>query len=115
MPTRPTSVTLAALSMASVASIMPTRPLVSTRPRASPLKPPPPDAARWWVLWRVATGSGSVTLWGVGLGRGGCLGEGQDAAELLVGTGDHLDADDLADPPGRRHACVHRRLHAPHF
>ena len=29
--------TLAALSMASVASIMPTRPLVSIKPRASPL------------------------------------------------------------------------------
>src|SRR3954447_13760478 len=105
MPTRPTSVTLAALSMASVASIMPTRPLVSTRPRASPLKLPL-DAARAPLFWRVATGSGSVTLGGMGLGRRGRrrLGEREDAAELLVRPGDHLDADHLADPAGRRGA-----------
>src|SRR4051794_38394158 len=113
MPTRPTRVTLAALSIASVASIMPTRPLVSTRPRASPLKLLLLDPARVPVrCWRVATGSGSVTLGVSGLGRG-CrrLGEGQNSGKLLVRPGDHLDAHDLADPAGRRGPRVDGRLH----
>ena len=32
------------------------------------------------------------------------------ASVLLVGAGDHLDADHLADPAGRRGARVDRRL-----
>src|SRR5205085_1154616 len=40
--TRPARVTLAALSMASVASITPTRPLVSIKPSASPFMLPLP-------------------------------------------------------------------------
>src|SRR5262245_22002557 len=109
MPTRPTSVTLAALSMASVASMTPTRPLVSTRPRASPLKPGPPDAPRGLFFWSVAmVRSGSVVLGGVGLGSSVCGGlrKGENPAQILVRAGDHLHADDLADAAGRRSARV---------
>ena len=42
--------TLAALSMASVASIMPTRPLVSIKPRASPLVALPLPPIRWLLV-----------------------------------------------------------------
>src|SRR3954470_12798176 len=112
MPTRPTSVTLAALSIESVASMTPTRPLVSTSPSASPFKAWPPAAPRGLFFWRVAMVSGSVVLGGVGLGGGrGRLGEGQDAGEVLVGAGDDLDAHDLADPAGRGGPGVDGGLH----
>src|SRR3954470_24833114 len=112
MPTRPTRLTLAALSIASVASMTPTRPLVSTRPSASPFRPPP-EAPLGLFFWRVAMGSGSVVLGVGGLGRGlrRRLGEGEDAAEVLVRAGDHLDADDLADPAGGGGPRVDRGLH----
>ena len=60
-------------------------------------------------------GSGSVAAWGPWRQRRPrLLGERQDAAEVLVRAGDHLDADDLADPAGRRGAGVDGRLHRRH-
>src|SRR5689334_7828657 len=112
--TRPPRLTLAALSMASVPSIIPTRPLVSIRPRASPLNPLPLPPTREPARCTVAMGSGSVALGCLGGGSGRRLGEGEHAAEVLVRARDHLDADDLADPAGGRGAGVDGRLDRGH-
>src|SRR5208283_814190 len=114
--TRPPRWTFAALSIASVASITPTSPLVSINPSASPELLGRKLVVRETDFSRVAIVSNSVVLGGCGgSGRGGRgLREGENSAQILVGPGDNLDADDLADPAGRRGARVDSRLDRGH-
>src|SRR4029077_20509569 len=112
---RPARWTLAALSMASVASITPTSPLVSIKPSASPLSALLCPPIRWLVRGNVAMVSGSVAL-GIlgGRGRLGRLGESQHAAQVFVGPGNHRAAHDSADPAGGGRPGVNRRFHGRH-
>src|SRR6185437_11313771 len=94
---------LAALHMASVAAMVEINPLVSIRPRASPL-PLRPAPFRFAIVIPLEKECSIVRL---DAGRRHLLaGQRQDGTEVFVRSRNDLNADDFADARRRRAAGV---------